>query len=50
MTDHILSLALGVLGGFLPGTFHLAWKLRRGRRSISGSIDLSAYRTKGPQL
>lgn len=47
-TDHIISLALGLLGGLLPGSLRFAWTLRRGAKVDAGTIDLTAYKTKQP--
>lgn len=45
MTDHILSVVLGIVGGLLPGGFRFAWSLRRGSKVDAGTIDLTAYKT-----
>lgn len=50
MTDHILSVVLGLLGGLLPGGFRFAWSLRRGSKLDAGTIDLTAYKTKEPPM
>lgn len=48
MTGHVLSYALGVLGGLTPGGLKLAWKIRRGKTVDAGTIDLTAYKTRQP--
>ena len=43
MTDHILAVLLGFLGGAIPGGVHLAWKVRRNNTTTSGSVDVSVH-------
>lgn len=48
MTQYLISTVAGLVGGLLPGGFRFAWSLRRGTKLDAGTIDLSAYKTKGP--
>ncbi|MFL6116758.1 MAG: hypothetical protein ACJ786_36190 [Catenulispora sp.] len=48
MTDHVLSIVLGLVGGLLPGGLRFAFTLRRGKKVESGTIDLTAYTTRRP--
>lgn len=42
----LYQVALGVLGGLLPGTVKFTWKITRGKKVESGTIDLTAYKTR----
>lgn len=44
MTQHLITYAIGLLGGLTPGGLRLAWTLRRGKTVDSGTIDLSRYK------
>lgn len=46
MTGHALDVLFGFLGGAIPGSIHLAWKVTRNDTTRSGVIDLT-YR--GPR-
>lgn len=48
MSQHVTTYLLGLLGGLTPGGFRLVWKIRRGRTSEAGTIDLTAYKTRQP--
>jgi hypothetical protein len=44
MTQHLITYAIGLLGGLTPGGLRLAWSFRRAKGVDSGTIDLSRYK------
>lgn len=46
MTHALLQVLYGVAGGLLPGTLRIAWRITRGKKVETGSIDLTAYKTR----
>lgn len=46
MTQNLLSILMGLIGGLVPGGLRFAWTLRRGNKTDAGTIDLSAYKAK----
>jgi hypothetical protein len=46
VSHDLLQVLYGILGGMLPGTVKVAWKFTRGKKVESGTIDLTAYKTR----
>jgi hypothetical protein len=45
MLQHVITYAIGLLGGLTPGGFRLAWTItRNGKPLDAGDIDLSKYK------
>jgi len=45
MTQHLITYALGLLGGLTPGGLRLVWSVTRAGKTVdAGTIDLSRYR------
>jgi hypothetical protein len=45
MLQHVITYAIGLLGGLTPGGFKLAWSITRSGKSVdAGTIDLSRYK------
>ena len=45
MVQHLITYAIGLLGGLTPGGFRLAWTITRNGRTVdAGDIDLSKYK------
>jgi hypothetical protein len=44
MLQHLITYAIGLLGGLTPGGLRLAWSIRRGKTLDAGTIDLSRYK------
>lgn len=46
MSAQAWSYVFGLLGAVTPGTLKLGWRIRRGKRVDSGTIDFTQYKTR----
>lgn len=46
MNHDLITYLIGLLGGLTPGAVKITWRVTRGKKVESGTIDLTAYKTR----